>query len=103
MSGPTPIGRVVLALAAGIVVLAAAVPSARAATTLARPTTAVSDLVPGTVNRRLEARLGPYPWKVLRIVQSSGGAGMEGPGIVWIPPDASLAKLPYLLPARAGR
>ena len=46
---------------------------------------------------KLEARLGPYPWPALRIVQSSGGAGMEGPGIVWIPPNPTRANLPYLL------
>jgi aminopeptidase N len=47
--------------------------------------------------RRLEARLGPYPWPVLRIVQSSGGLGMEGPGIVWIPAGVAPGNLRYLL------
>ena len=50
-----------------------------------------------TALTKLEARLGPYPWPRLRIVQSSGGAGMEGPGIVWIPPNPSVANLRYLL------
>lgn len=50
-----------------------------------------------TALTKLEARLGPYPWPVLRIVQSSGGAGMEGPGIVWIPRGAPAANLRYLL------
>ncbi|HYO43855.1 MAG TPA: hypothetical protein VES19_11715 [Candidatus Limnocylindrales bacterium] len=46
---------------------------------------------------RLEARLGPYPWPVLRIVQSAGGLGMEGPAIVWIPAGVAPANLRYLL------
>lgn len=46
---------------------------------------------------RLEAKLGPYPWPVLRIVQSSGGLGMEGPGVVWIPPGVASPNLRYLL------
>ncbi len=55
-----------------------------------------------TALTRLEARLGPYPWPTLRIVQSSGGAGMEGPGIVWIPANAPRANLPYLLTHEIG-
>jgi aminopeptidase N len=47
--------------------------------------------------RRLEDRLGPYPWPVLRIVGSSGGYGMEGPGIVWIPAGVPSANLRYLV------
>ena len=46
---------------------------------------------------RLERRLGRYPWPTLRIVQSSGGYGMEGPGIVWIPAGVPRGNLPYLL------
>jgi hypothetical protein len=46
---------------------------------------------------KLEGRLGPYPWPVLRIVQSSGGYGMEGPGIVWIPAGVARSNLRYLL------
>jgi len=63
-------------------------PGAPAATLLAAATRALG---------RLEARLGPYPWPVLRIVQSSGGLGMEGPGIVWIPVNAPSANLSYLV------
>jgi aminopeptidase N len=47
--------------------------------------------------RKLEKRLGAYPWRVLRIVQSSGGLGMEGPGIVWIPAGVAPSNLRYLL------
>jgi aminopeptidase N len=50
-----------------------------------------------TALARLEARLGPYPWSTLRVVQSSGGYGMEGPGIVWIPAGVPSANLAYLV------
>ncbi len=46
---------------------------------------------------KLEARLGPYPYKVLRIVQSAGGYGMEGPGVAWIPTGVATSSLPYLV------
>jgi len=46
---------------------------------------------------KLEAKLGPYPWPVLRIVQSAGGFGMEGPGVVWIPAGVAPGNLRYLL------
>jgi hypothetical protein len=46
---------------------------------------------------KLEARLGAYPWPVLRIVQSAGGLGMEGPGVVWIPAGVAPGNLRYLL------
>ena len=63
-------------------------PGAPAAAMLSAATTAL---------KKLEARLGPYPWPVLRIVQSSGGYGMEGPGIVWIPTGVASSRLPYLV------
>ncbi len=50
-----------------------------------------------TVLARLEQRLGRYPWPMLRVIQSSGGYGMEGPGIVWIPAGVARGNLPYLL------
>jgi hypothetical protein len=43
----------------------------------------------------LEARLGPYPYTTLKIVQTAGGFGMEGPGVAWIPTGAS--NLSYLV------
>jgi hypothetical protein len=46
---------------------------------------------------KLEARLGSYPWPVLRIVQSSGGFGMEGPGVVWIPAGVAPSNVRYLV------
>jgi aminopeptidase N len=71
---------------------------------ITRPGTPSAAWMDAAVNAmtKLEARLGAYPWKVLRIVQSSGGAGMEGPGIVWIPPGAPLANLRYLLMHEVG-
>ena len=46
---------------------------------------------------KLEARLGPYPYRVIKIVQAAGGYGMEGPGVVWIPTGAGAANLAYLV------
>src|SRR3954447_3361649 len=63
-------------------------PGAPASALLAAAKTALS---------RLEARLGPYPYTVLKIVQSAGGYGMEGPGVAWIPTGVGGATLPYLV------
>lgn len=46
---------------------------------------------------RIEARLGPYPYPLLTIAQSAGGYGMEGPGVVWIPPGTPAGNLTYLV------
>jgi hypothetical protein len=46
---------------------------------------------------KLEARLGPYPYRVLTIVQTAGGFGMEGPGVAWIPTGVGSANLAYLV------
>jgi hypothetical protein len=70
--------------------------SVRVITRPGAPAAAILDAAVNAVTK-LKARLGPYPWPVLRIVESSGGAGMEGPGVVWIPPDAPVANLRYLL------
>lgn len=61
-----------------------------------QPAAAMLDATENAV-RKLEQRLGPYPWRILRIVQSSGGVGMEGPGIVWIPAGVAPSNLRYLL------
>ena len=50
-----------------------------------------------TALTRLEARVGPYPYRTLDVAQSSGRFGMEGPGIVWIPTGAPAANLRYLV------
>jgi aminopeptidase N len=64
-----------------------------------RPGQPSAGLLAAAVNAvtKLEARLGPYPWPVLRIVQASGGLGMEGPGVVWIPAGVAPSNLRYLL------
>ena len=66
-----------------------------------QPSAAILDATEHAL-RKLENRLGPYPWPVLRIVQSSGGVGMEGPGIVWIPAGVAPSNLPYLLMHEVG-
>lgn len=61
-----------------------------------QPAAAIADAAAVAVER-LTARLGPLPYPVLRVVQASGGYGMEGPGIVWIPGDVSTGNLRYLV------
>jgi aminopeptidase N len=46
---------------------------------------------------KLEARLGPYPYRVLKIAQTAGGFGMEGPGVAWIPTGVGSSNLAYLV------
>ena len=46
---------------------------------------------------KLEAKLGPYPYGTLRVVQSAGAYGMEGPGIAWIPTGTPSSNLTYLV------
>jgi hypothetical protein len=64
-----------------------------------RPGQPASSILSAAVNAitKLEAKLGPYPWRVLRIVQSAGGLGMEGPGVVWIPAGVAPGNLRYLV------
>jgi hypothetical protein len=45
---------------------------------------------------KIEARLGPYPYHVLKVVQSAGAYGMEGPGVAWIPTGTG-SNLAYLV------
>ena len=47
--------------------------------------------------RTMQARLGPYPFSIYKVVQSAGGYGMESPGLTWIPLGVSSANLRYLL------
>ena len=61
-----------------------------------QPAGAIADAAVTALDR-LTARLGPFPWPVLRIVQSSGGYGMEGPGIVWIPGGVAASNRAYLV------
>lgn len=46
---------------------------------------------------KLEARLGPYPYRLLTVSESAGGYGMEGPMTVWIPQNVAPANLRYLV------
>jgi aminopeptidase N len=43
-----------------------------------------------------EARLGAYPHKVFKVVQSAGAFGMESPGLIWIPTGVNRSNLRYL-------
>jgi hypothetical protein len=44
---------------------------------------------------RYEALIGPYPYREFKVAQSSGGFGMESPGLIWIPTGA--VNLTYLI------
>jgi aminopeptidase N len=44
----------------------------------------------------LEARLGPYGYPTLDVVQSAGGSAMESPGLIWIPTGTGASNLRYL-------
>jgi aminopeptidase N len=45
----------------------------------------------------LESRLGPYGYPTFDVVQSAGGAGMESPGLIWIPTGTAASNLRYLI------
>jgi hypothetical protein len=60
------------------------------------PATAALDAAKNAL-RKLEARLGPYPYRVLKVVQSAGAYGMEGPGVAWIPTGTGSSNLRYLV------
>jgi hypothetical protein len=45
----------------------------------------------------LEARLGPYGYPTLDVVESAGGPGMESPGLIWIPGDTAALNLRYIV------
>jgi hypothetical protein len=44
----------------------------------------------------LRGRLGAYPYPVFKVVESSGGYGMESPALIWIPHGIGSANLRYL-------
>ncbi len=44
----------------------------------------------------LERKLGPYPQRTFKVVQSAGGFGMESPGLIWIPTGVAAGNLRYL-------
>jgi len=47
--------------------------------------------------RSIQARLGTYPYRTFKVVQSAGGFGMESPGLIWIPFGIGSANLRYLV------
>lgn len=50
-----------------------------------------------TAFRRIQDRLGDYPYRSFRVVQSAGGYGMESPRLIWIPYGVASANLRYLV------
>ena len=46
---------------------------------------------------RLEALVGPYPWRTLTVVETAAGYAVESPGAIWIPRGATDARLPWLV------
>jgi hypothetical protein len=50
-----------------------------------------------TAFRRIQARLGDYPYRSFRVIQSAGGYGMESPRLIWIPLGVGRANLRYLV------
>jgi hypothetical protein len=46
---------------------------------------------------RMEALVGPYPYPTFRVIQSSGGFGMESPGSIWIPTGVGSGNVNYLV------
>jgi hypothetical protein len=51
----------------------------------------------GDAFRAMQTRLGGYPHRTVKVVQSAGGYGMEGPGLIWIPYGIGSANLRYLV------
>ena len=45
----------------------------------------------------LEARVGPYGYPTFDVVESAGGAGMESPGLIWIPGNTAAVNLRYIV------
>jgi hypothetical protein len=45
----------------------------------------------------LEAKLGPYGYPTFDVVESAGGAGMESPGLIWIPGNTAAVNLRYIV------
>ncbi|HEY7591451.1 MAG TPA: hypothetical protein VH723_10690 [Candidatus Limnocylindrales bacterium] len=46
---------------------------------------------------KMEALVGPYPYRTYRVAQSGGGYAIESPGLVWIPRGAPSSNLAYLV------
>ncbi len=64
-----------------------------------RSSTNATAILDAAVNAftKLQARLGDYPYRTFKVVQSAGGYGMESPRLIWIPYGTGLANLKYLV------
>jgi len=51
---------------------------------------------------RMEALVGPYPYRTYRLAQTAGGFGMESPGLTWIPSGVARTNLAYLVTHETG-
>jgi hypothetical protein len=51
---------------------------------------------------KMEALVGPYPYKVYRVAQTAGGYGMEAPGLTWIPSGVASSNVSYLVTHETG-
>ena len=51
---------------------------------------------------RMEALVGPYPYRTYRLAQTAGGYGMESPGLTWIPSGVARANVSYLVTHETG-
>lgn len=47
--------------------------------------------------RKIQDRLGDYPYPTFSVVQSAGGYGMESPRLIWVPYGVGAANLRYLV------
>ncbi len=47
--------------------------------------------------RKIQERLGDYPYATFKVVQSAGGFGMESPQLIWVPYGLGSANLRYLV------
>jgi hypothetical protein len=67
-----------------------------------RPGTSASTILSAAKRAiaKMEALVGPYPYKVYRLAQTAGGYGMESPGLTWIPSGAG--NLTYLVTHETG-
>jgi len=46
---------------------------------------------------KMEALVGPYPYKTYRVAQSAGGYAMEAPGLAWLPRNLDPSRISYLV------
>jgi hypothetical protein len=51
---------------------------------------------------KMEALVGPYPYRTYRLAQTAGGYGMESPGLTWLPMGVSRTNLSYLVTHETG-